>query len=177
MPDENQRQYELTFILSPELEEKDITSFGQEVEKNIKDLGGSLKKKEKPEKRDLSYPIKKFQTGYYLVISFLFNSERLEELSTILKHKKDILRYIVNFVEEPSVSEDKKKRRQPKAGPPRTEKVRKFKEITEEISKEEIEDIKKKTKEKKSQPKVEKKKEKGVQLEEIDKKLDEILGI
>lgn len=149
MEKENQRQYELTFILSPELDEKEINSFEQEVEKNIKGLEGSLKKKEKAEKRILSYPIKKFQSGYYLVVNFLFNPEKLRELLLVFKHKKEILRFIINFIEEPSVvkiREVKKKKEKPK----------------------EIEKIKKK-----EEPSPEKK----VKLEEIDKKLDEILGI
>ena len=158
MPEETQRQYEITFILSPELEEKELDSFEQEIEKSIKNLGGNIKKKIKPEKRNLSYPIKKFQSGYYLITNFLFGPEKLEELYSILKHKKEILRYIITLVpEETSIDKTQIKKKVLE-----TKKIRKE---AEEISEKEIETLKKP--EKKAKPK----------LEDIDKKLDEILGI
>jgi len=191
MPEENQRQYELTSILSPELDERGINSFEQEIEKSIKKLGGNLKKKSKVERRNLSYPIKKFQTGYYSVINFLLNPEKVEELSAIFKHRKEILRYIFTIVEEPAVIK-KPLGRQERLIESRLaktkdkERIEKFKKLTEEVTEKEIEALKKTTKKsqptagqpaspaKQGEPKAEKKK---VKLEEIDKKLDEILGI
>lgn len=185
MPEENQRQYELTFILSPELDERGVDSFEQEVEKNIKNLGGDFKKKSKPERRNLSYPIKKFQTGYYSVINFLFNPEKIEELSTIFKHKKEILRYIFTIAEEPAVIK-KPLGRQERPMESRLaktkdkERIEKIKELTEEVTEREIEALKKTGKKEPlpiEKPKEDKKEKKKVKLEEIDKKLDEILGI
>lgn len=164
MPEETQRQYELTFILSPDLGEEEISSFEHEIEKNIENLEGTLKKKGKLEKRSLSYPIKKFQSGYYLVVNFLFSPEKLEELYSALKHKKEILRYIITVVEKPSLAktiEDKK----PKP-------VARGSDLSGKIPK--VEKIKKLTEEKPSPKKASKSKTK---LEEIDKKLEEILGI
>lgn len=172
MENEDQRQYELTFILSPEFKEKDVDSFEQEVEKDIKNLGGSLKKKGKLEKRDLAYPIKKFQSAYYLTLIFLFNPEKLDELSAIFKHKKEILRFLINFLEEPSsVKEKKRKGRKPRP------KIERLKEVAREITEEELETAKKMVKKPEEKKKEEKEKKKEVKLEEIDKKLDEILGI
>lgn len=150
MSDENQKQYEITLILSPDLKEEEINLFQEEFKKNIEKLEGNLKKTGKPEKRSLSYPIKKFQSGYYWIVNFLFNPEKLEELYSILKHKKEILRYIIVFAPE--------------------EKPRPFPKKKTEQKIEKIEKPKEKTKEK-----VEKKEK--IQLEEIDKKLDEILGV
>lgn len=175
MDKENQRNYELTFILSPELEEKGVDSFEQEIEKSIRDLGGDLKRKSKPEKRNLSYPIKKFQSGYYLVINFLFNPEKLEELASVLKHKKDILRHIINFVEESSFTKPEKEKGKGKKMP--KAKTGKIKEIAEEITEEEIKEIKRKVKKKKKPSFAKATEGNEVELEEIDKKLEEILGI
>ena len=185
MPEENQRQYELTLILSPKLEEGGIDSFEQEVEKNIKNLGGDLKKKSKPERRNLSYPIKKFQTGYYSVINFLFNPEKIEELLTIFKHKKEILRYIFTIAEEPAVVKKPfgRQERPMESRLAKTkdeERIEKIKKLTEEVTEKEIEALKKTGKKEPlpiEKPKEDKKEKKKVKLEEIDKKLDEILGI
>ncbi len=200
MPEENQRQYELTFILSPELDEKGVDSFEQEIEKSIKNLGGDLKKKSKAERRNLSYPIKKFQTGYYSVINFLFNPEKIEELSAIFKHRKEILRYIFTIAEEPAVIK-KPFGRQERfiesriAKTKDKERIEKFEKLTEEVTEKEIEALKRTGKKepaaspkgkqagpsastKRGEPQSESLGEKKkVKLEEIDKKLDEILGI
>lgn len=173
MENEDQRQYELTFILSPELKEKDIDSFEQEVEKDIKNFGGSLKKKGKLEKRDLAYPIKKFQFAYYLIVSFLLNPEKIEELSAVFKHKKEVLRSIIAFIEEPSIVKGKEKKRRKKK---EKKEFERFEEVAREITEEEVEATKRIIKEKKEKEK-EKEKKKEIKLEEIDKKLDEILGI
>lgn len=185
MPEENQRQYELTFILSPELDERGVDSFEQEVEKSIKNLGGSLKKKSKPERRNLAYPIRKFQTGYYSVINFLFNPEKLEELPAIFKHRKEILRYIFTIAEEPAVVKKPfgRQERPIESRLARTkdkERIEEFKKLTEEVTEKEIETLKKTGKKEPlpiEKPKEDKKEKKKVKLEEIDKKLDEILGI
>lgn len=196
MEKEDQRQYEFTFILSPELDERGINSFEQEIEKSIKNLGGDLKKKSKVERRNLSYPIKKFQTGYYSVINFLFNPEKVEELLAILKHRKEILRYIFTIVEEFVVIKKPLGRQERPieshlAKTEDKERIEKFKKLTEEVTEKEIEALKRTTKKSqpmvgqpalqpasrqdgRGEPKAEKKK---VKLEEIDKKLDEILGI
>ena len=143
--EENQRQYEIMFILSPELKEEHFVSFEEEIKTTIEKLGGTLKKKGVPERRNLAYPIKKFQSGYYLVINFLISPEKLKELPPTLKHKKEILRYITVLVPEKKLRPVSRKKVEPK-----TEKVEKpQKKIT---------------------------KEGKIQLEEIDKKLEEILG-
>lgn len=176
MENEDQRQYELTLILSPELEEKELDSIEQEVEKNIKSFDGNLKKKGRPEKRNLAYPIKKFQSGYFLAVDFLFNPEKLKELLSIFKHKKEVLRFVITLIpEEPSplarTLVSKKKIAESEKKP----KIEKIKKLAKEVTEEEIEALKKTEKE--IQPKDGRPKTKKTKLEEIDKKLDEILGI
>lgn len=168
MENEDQRQYELTLILSPNLLEGEIDSLEQEVEKGIKELKGSLKNQKKPEKRELSYPIKKFQSGYFVLLTFLLGPDKIEALSSLLKDKKNILRYLINLApEEPSFVKATRPRL---AKDEKGLKIEKFKKLTKEVTEKEIEILKKDSEKKR-------KKEKEVKLENIDKKLDEILGI
>jgi len=164
MPDENQKQYEITLILSPDLREEEINLFQEEFKKNIEKLEGSLKKTGKPEKRSLSYPIKKFQSGYYLIVNFIFNPEKLEELYSILKHKKEILRYIVVFApeEKPIIIPRKKLSEAKSAVVPIKRDERGEKPSSAEVA---------------STTKAKKATKGKIQLEELDKKLDEILGM
>jgi len=138
--EQDQRQYQITFILSSDLDQKKIDDFNQEFEKIIvKQLEGKIIiKHSAPERKKLAYPIKKFEFGYYLTVSFLLDPQKTQELGDKLKYNKNILRYMINFVEESP--EPKKKR---------------F------VQKPVIEKLEKKKKKK---------------LEDIDKKLDEILG-
>lgn len=168
MNEEYQKKYELTLILSPNLLEGEINSLEQEIRKGIKELKGNLKNQKKPEKRELSYPIKKFNSGYFVLLTFLLGPDKIEELSSLLKDKKDIIRYLINLTpEEPSFV---------KATGPRLVKDEKelkpteFKKLTKEVTEKEIEILKKDSEKKR-------KKEKEVKLENIDEKLDEILGI
>ena len=173
MENENQRQYELTLIFSPNLQEEKIASLEQEIEKEIKELEGSLKNKEKPEKRELAYPIKKFQSGYFVLLTFLLGPDKIKELFSLLKQKKDVIRYLISLTPEEKLFIRKKKPK-PAAQKPETleekPKTEKFKKLTKEVTEKEIETLKKTAKEKE-----EKKKE--TKLEDIDKKLGEILGI
>ena len=162
MTDEIHKQYEITLLISPQATEEEIQSLKEEFKKDIKTLGGDLKTTGEAEKRNLAYPIKKFQLAYYLTASFTLASEKVKELNSLLKHKKNILRYLTVVVAEEKPRPLTKKRGEEK-----------IKKIAEEIIKQE----KKIPKEKISQKKVKEKKEEKVKLEEIDKKLDEILGI
>ncbi len=136
--EQDQRQYQIIFILSPDLSEKNIDDFNQEFKKIISQLEGTVTKHNAPERKKLAYPIKKFEFGYYFMVSFLLDSQKIEELGDKLKYNKSILRYMINFTEKPP---EPKKRRL--------------------IQKPVIEKSGKKEKKK---------------LEDIDKKLDEILG-
>lgn len=149
---EDQRQYELMFILSPELEEKDIALFQEEIRHSVEGLSGRITKQEKPEKRNLSYLIKKCSSAYYLIINFLIAPDKLNDLSASLKHNKNILRYILAFKEELAAPKIKK------------ETLRKPERQLEAEATE-------------APPLKEKKEHKTTKLEDIDKKLEEILGI
>jgi len=174
MPEENQRQYEITFILAPNLEKEGIDSLEKELEKKIQEFGGSLKSKKEPKKRELTYPIKKFQSGYYLVVNFLLDPEKLKEMTTALRHEEKILRCLITTVLEKKPSFDKSKIETAiqKTKPSKKKVKQKIKEITEEVTEEKIEKIKKETKEKKKkeEKKEKKQKEKPRLLIEADKR-------
>ena len=155
MEKEGLKKYELTLIISPKTGEDNIAFIEKEIEDNIKKSEGEVKKMEKPKKQELSYPIKKFVSAYYLTIDFLLFPEKIKELLSSLKFKKEIIRYSVLAVPGEKAHKAKKINK-PKA-----------------ISKKETKEIKEGAQNIK---KTSEKKRKKIKLEEIDKKLDEILG-
>ncbi len=173
MSEDAKKQYEINFILTPNLREEEINSFGEEIRKTIESLGGIFKNQEKPEKRKLAYPIKKSEFGYYLAVKFLIDSEKLKELFLTLKHKEQILRYMIVSVEEKPFSVRPK--RTTETHKSKIKSAKKPKEPNKEIGEQIEAAIEPPTIE--PSKKVEMPKEKETKLEDIDKKLDEILGV
>lgn len=152
MPEEEKRKYELTCILPPQLEEGDLEKTKKEIKEIITKSEGTIDFKEE-KKHNLAYPINKQGQGIYLISQVSISPEKINNVLNELKIHKQILRHLLTQM--PTIKpETKKPRKKPIA------------KITEE------EDIK----EEKPLPETPKKKPKEkVKLEEIDKKLNEII--
>jgi len=97
------RFYELTYLISPELSEEELKSLQEKINSLIQKEGGVLNEVNLPEKKDLSYPIKKNKTAYLTNLNFHFSSEKLENLEKKLKAEKKILRYLILVKPVPKV--------------------------------------------------------------------------
>jgi len=165
MIEENQRQYELTFLVSPELEEEKVLLLEKEVLEDIKKIEGIVKispiKDKKLEKRQLSYPIKKFQFAYFISFDLTLEPSKVKELTSIIKEKKDIIRHLITIAIQKRIAPV------PKKG---------IESITKDFNKP-IGKIKSKLEIPKKPIKktTEEKRRAKVELKEIDKKLEEIL--
>jgi len=97
MAEEN-KQYQLTCLLSPLLEQKKIEEITQKIKKWIIEKGGSFSEKEKAIicfKKRLAYPLKKYQEAFYLNLNFLLTGQPISQLNQRLNSEKDILRYLI----------------------------------------------------------------------------------
>jgi small subunit ribosomal protein S6 len=150
-----QKQYELICILEPHLESADLENFKKDLEKMAIDNGGQVKHFMEPEKRELAYPINKQSQGIYIVSHLIFEANNIAEFLKGLKTNKLILRHLVTILEVPqeSTSEKSKISRKPR--------IRREEE----------------TKDKPSFVKTTEDKDEKLNLEEIDKKLDELVGL
>lgn len=142
--DEVQRQYELTCILSPQLDGNDLEKTKKEIGEAVGKMGGTISFKES-QKKDLAYPINKQGQGIYLFSQLSIAPENITNFSKELKLNKQILRHLINQLIEIKVKP--KKEIKPK-----------------KIIKKQIKKIEEK-----------KEKETKVKLEEIDKRLDELI--
>jgi small subunit ribosomal protein S6 len=146
--EETAKDYELLCILSPKLEGGDLDKAKNDISEIIGKLTGTINFKESS-KKPLAYPINKEKQGIYLISQISIFPEKLIELFKELKANKQILRHLVSQLE--SSKEE--------PGKPR---------IIKKLPRP------KRTIVKKEQPEMEK--PSGETLEEIDKKLDEIIG-
>ena len=144
-----QKQYELTCILNPSLEGADLDGFKKDMEKLLADNNGQLVHFMEPQKRELAYPIKKQEQGIYIVSHISLTSENVNNFLKELKTNKHILRHLISVLETRQSEE-----------PGAIKKPR----IKKEISKPAF-------------VKSTAGKEGKMNLEEIDKKLDELVGL
>lgn len=137
--------YELTYILNPNLQEQEVAAQADKVRGFINGHGGEIKTEKIDEKRKLAYPIKKQGFGFYVTSEFNLEAEKVEELEKQIRFDTNILRHLLTVKE--ILPPAKAKIRVPKA---------KEKEPALAV------------------PKITLPKEK-VKIEEIDKKLEELL--
>jgi len=170
-------KYEMMFIVSPMLTESKRKSVIKELDDLIKSKGGSVFHIDDWGKRELSYSIKKFDEGYYLIYYFTLNAP--QDISEIDEHMgldQGILRHLIirrdedfeivdftQFEEEEEERKEKTKEEKP-AKPKKEDKPKAESKKTEDTSKENEE-----AKESDS-------KDKDEDSEELDKKLDAIIS-
>ncbi len=168
--------YELTYIVSPNITLEEAQTKAKELEEQIQKNGGVILKSEKPIAKTLSYQIKKSGSGFISILEFQAEPEIIEEIISKLKENKDLLRHMI-LVKNPA--RKFKERRQRIKPIPATELAVEavVEKNTEEITEQKPTPSTVKEEKKATVKKVrsEKNKEKA-EIEDLDKKLDEILS-
>ncbi|MCA9875345.1 MAG: 30S ribosomal protein S6 [Ardenticatenaceae bacterium] len=96
------REYEVTVILQPNLEE---TPRNELVERIVGWMGNGQEDAEKPVinhwgKRFMAYDIQGFQEGYYVFFEAKMDPDQISELERNFQFTEDIIRYLVVRKEE-----------------------------------------------------------------------------
>lgn len=100
------RDYELMYIIRPNVPEEEVNSATERVDSMIGALGGQVGDKQPWGKRKLAYPIDKFEDGYYVVTKFQLQPARTADLEEQLRISDEVIRHIIVQAGEP----DKKAR-------------------------------------------------------------------
>ena len=149
------KTYELTYIISPEITSEEAEAKAKEIESVIQGKEGMISKQSNPVARALSYPIKKQASGFFGVLEFQLEPEKLVELKEIIAKDGKIVRHMV-IIKLPQ-----KPRKERRSKPAPAFEIEKKVEMEPIITKEE------------KQVKAQKEK---VELKDIEQELDEILG-
>ncbi len=88
------RNYELIFIVHPDLNEEALAEVCNRVKNWISDLGGKITKEHHWGTRRLAYPIRKTREGQYLLYDLDFDPSKVAELERDLAIVEPILRYM-----------------------------------------------------------------------------------
>ncbi len=157
---EETKLYQLTCLLSPLLEQTKVEEISQKIKDWVSEKGGSLTGNQTILKKTLAYPLKKYQEAFYLNLNFILDGQAVNKICQQLNLEDNILRHFIVA------------KQQPKTKP----------EIDQKIA-EEIKPLVAKevplAEEKEPKPTEERQmadKQKKVKIEEIDKKLNEILN-
>lgn len=91
------REYEVTIIIQPQLEESERNSLIEQVTELL--VPGS-DEETKPVinlwgLRRLAYPIRKFTEGYYVLYEGSLDPARIKEIERSMQYMEDVLRYLV----------------------------------------------------------------------------------
>jgi small subunit ribosomal protein S6 len=95
------RQYEVVYIFDSALEEAAITEKLARFHALIQQPGEAAPAPELNNwgKRTLAYPIKKHETGYYVIAKFEAAGEQLPEFERAIKLDESVLRFLVVLAE------------------------------------------------------------------------------
>src|SRR5579859_5499636 len=88
------RDYELAFILNPEVSEEETRSILDRVEQIVATHGGQIVKVNQWGRRRLAYPIERHRDGFYVFIDMILTPETVQELERMLKVSEIVLRYM-----------------------------------------------------------------------------------
>ncbi|CUS02551.2 30S ribosomal protein S6 [Candidatus Promineifilum breve] len=91
------REYEVTVIIQPQLEEAERTQLIERLSNLLipgpKEDGALVANHWGV--RQLAYPIKKFTEGYYVLYEAKLDATRIKDIERSMQYNEDVLRYLV----------------------------------------------------------------------------------
>ncbi|HZP26439.1 MAG TPA: 30S ribosomal protein S6 [Dehalococcoidia bacterium] len=87
--------YELMLVISPDVENDDVTGTVDRVQQFIMERGGQVTDTDTWGRRRLAYPINRFTEGNYVVTHFRIEPGRIRDLESSLQLSEDVIRHLV----------------------------------------------------------------------------------
>jgi len=88
--------YEIMYIVRPNLEEEAIKKVHESFVKLLSDNGANVTETKELGQKQLAYEIKKYKTGYYFLINLeAENDKAIKEFDRLALISEDIIRHLV----------------------------------------------------------------------------------
>ena len=100
-----QRLYETTIIVDPQLDQTKIEELVNKIQKMITDEGGSIRKVEHWGKKRMAYEIKKKQYGYYIYFLYDSNGKSLPNLEKEFRLNEFIIRDLTVRLDDKAIKQ------------------------------------------------------------------------
>ncbi len=88
------------YILKPDIEEETYAQVISKFEQLVKEDGGEVETIEEWGKRTFAYEIDHYDQGYYVLMSFTCDAERVRELDEKFKMESAVLRHQIVRLDE-----------------------------------------------------------------------------
>lgn len=90
-----QRDYEILYIVRPNVEEGDLGDVTKRVETLIESLDGSVQRTNVWGKRRLAYEVDRLREGHYVLTDFQIEPARVPEMEATLKISDTVFRHLI----------------------------------------------------------------------------------
>ncbi len=94
------RTYEVMYIVRPDAEEADIDKLIEGFAKNVTDGGGEVKSTEKMGRRRLAYTVRKFDDGFYVLMTIVAAGKLVGEIERRLRVSEQVIKFITVRIDE-----------------------------------------------------------------------------
>ena len=130
------RDYELGFILNPEVSEEQTRAILDRVQTIVANYSGQTVKVNQWGRRRLAYPIQRHRDGFYIFIDMILTPETVSELDRTLKVSEEVLRHLIKRRDPKAVQKEREEReaRAAAAAPPPAARPEAEEEIPEPVS-------------------------------------------
>jgi len=161
--------YELAYIISSEITSEEAGAKAKEIESAIQKEEGTILKRSNPIAKMLSYPIKGFSSGFFGVLEFQLEPEKMAALKKTIEKDGKIIRHMLIIKKAAELKKERRIRGTSKTKP------------VPEFEPEHLSALAEKTEVPKGYPKISEPvakpagKEK-VELKDIEQELEELLG-
>lgn len=88
------RDYEIMYIVRPDLEEEARNELIERFSKVLTDNGAEIEEVDEMGARRLAYEIKNYRDGYYVVVKFKGDAQAVNEFDRQAKFTDDIIRHM-----------------------------------------------------------------------------------
>jgi small subunit ribosomal protein S6 len=94
------RTYEIMFIVRPDVEEADLDKLIEGLSANIASGGGEIKSVEKMGRRRLAYTVRKFNDGFYVLLTVGAPGNLIGEIERRLRVSEPVIKFITVRMDE-----------------------------------------------------------------------------
>lgn len=108
--EEIMRFYETLYLLRPDLSEDQYQELLKKYNDRITSLDGIVIHVDEWGKKNLAYPIRKFEEGYYIIVKYCGRPGIVQDLEKEFKLDENILRYLTVKLSDKADPEELKKR-------------------------------------------------------------------
>jgi small subunit ribosomal protein S6 len=94
------RTYEIMFIVRPDVEEADLDKLIEGFQKNVTEGGGEVRSTEKMGRRRLAYTVRKFNDGFYVLLTVIAPGSLIAEIERRLRVSEQVIKFITVRMDE-----------------------------------------------------------------------------